>query len=117
MDAWNIGLGILKLIKFYYLQDHPYNTPCTECWEERLDKLLIWEPQNDTSVFNTPGATCLCKNNSAYSPSGIKTIISKGENVNLQLIVEGTHAAGSYFKHSMPLFEARCVIRGIKSYC
>ncbi|KAK6623803.1 hypothetical protein RUM44_010659 [Polyplax serrata] len=98
---------IVLTIESINFKDHPYNTPCTECWEERLDKLLIWEPQNDTSVFNTPGATCLCKNNSAYSPSGIKTIISKGENVNLQLIVEGTHAAGSYFKHSMPLFEAR----------
>lgn len=33
-------------------------------------------------------------------------MISKGEQLNLQLIVDGAHSALSYFKHTASLFEA-----------
>lgn len=45
--------------------------------------------------------TCLCNRH-----IGSTTIISRGEQMNLQLIVDNAHAALSYFKHTSPLFEA-----------
>ena len=48
---------------------------------------------------------CLCKDNAkTLLPL---TLVSKGERMNARLMVEHTHAASNYFKHSAPLFEAR----------
>ncbi|XP_034238683.1 uncharacterized protein LOC117643728 [Thrips palmi] len=93
-----------------------YNTAtCGECWSDRVDKLLAWEPQlNSTGPLEPPtnssgGAVCLCKNN-AYGAVmggiGPLRMVSQGEELALQLLVDGGGAVSSYFKHNSPLFEA-----------
>lgn len=90
---------------------NPYNNAvCNTCWDDRLDKLYIWEPSilgakslNASSVVSYigSGATCLCKNTNTTR----HRFISQGENVNVEMSVESSHSATSYFKHATPLFE------------
>ncbi|XP_071052044.1 uncharacterized protein [Onthophagus taurus] len=94
-------------------KEHPYNSGlCTNCLEDRLDKLLIWEPLPPGANNSHPPislskaaqsgeVTCICNRH-----TGSTTVISRGEQLNLQLIVDSAHAAISYFKHNSPLFEA-----------
>lgn len=113
-------------------QDHPYNSgPCTNCIEDRVDKLVVWEPlppganhsHNPVTLnkaMQSGDVTCIC-NRQSFSTQVIffskffqeyfnifllLQIISKGEHLNLQLIVDSAHSALSYFKNSNPLFEA-----------
>ncbi|CAB3253101.1 unnamed protein product [Arctia plantaginis] len=108
-------------------KDHPYTTvTCQNCYEDRADKLIIWEPfpigksQNMTlpGVSTTPLplhlavqrslGSCLCaKHANAVSRARPYRVVSSGESLNLQLIVDNAHAAASYFKNPLPLFEAR----------
>ncbi|XP_045478336.1 uncharacterized protein LOC123683372 isoform X2 [Harmonia axyridis] len=104
---------VILTIKSISFKDHPYNPgPCSNCIEDRVDKLLVWEPLppgGNSTVHPLPlskavqsgEATCFC----TRLPQP-KQIISKGEQLNLQLIVDQAHSALSYFKHSAPLFEA-----------
>lgn len=99
------------MIKIIF-QDHPYNPgPCTNCLEDRVDKLVIWEPlppganasQQPTplhAAIKIGSTTCLCNKHKT------KTIISRGEQLNMQMIVDSAHATSSYFKHNTALFEA-----------
>lgn len=104
---------IILTITLIHFKDHPYNPgPCNNCLEDRVDKLVIWEPlppgANATSppiplakAAQSGHVTCLC--NKLKTPI---QIISKGEQLNLQLIVDSAHSALSYFKHNAALFEA-----------
>nr|CAD7266362.1 unnamed protein product [Timema shepardi] len=123
---------VILTIEAINFKDHPYNAvPCAECWEDRVDKLLIWEPPQpganttlSASITASPGTgVCLCKGGGTTSqqptppplPIGTRrpqlaqpvTVVSQGENLNLLLLVDSAHAASSYFKHPTPLFEAR----------
>ncbi|XP_050308010.1 uncharacterized protein LOC126744504 isoform X2 [Anthonomus grandis grandis] len=105
---------VIVTITCVNFKDHPYNSsPCVNCIEDRVDKLVVWEPlphgANSSShspislnkAMQSGEVTCIC-NRQSFSTQ----VISKGEHLNLQLIVDGAHSALSYFKHSMPLFEA-----------
>ncbi|CAG9817898.1 unnamed protein product [Phaedon cochleariae] len=104
---------IILTITNVYFKEHPYNPgPCTNCLEDRVDKLVVWEPLPPGSNASHPpitldkaaqngGVTCLC-NRQAFATQ----IVSKGEQLNLQLIVDSAHSAMSYFKHAASLFEA-----------
>ncbi|KAH1016431.1 hypothetical protein HUJ04_007651 [Dendroctonus ponderosae] len=91
---------VILTITCVNFKDNPYNSgPRINCIEDRVDKLVIWEPL-------PPGA------NSSHSPTPLSKamhsgdIVSKSEHLNLQLIVDSTHSAQSYFKQPSPLFEA-----------
>lgn len=52
--------------------------------------------------------SCLCaKHANTVSRQRPYRVVSSGETLNLQLIVDNAHAAASYFKNPSPLFEAR----------
>lgn len=52
--------------------------------------------------------SCLCaKHANTVSRARPYRVVSSGETLNLQLIVDNAHAAASYFKNPSPLFEAR----------
>ncbi|XP_059477115.1 uncharacterized protein LOC132197683 isoform X1 [Neocloeon triangulifer] len=103
-DKRVFGRVILTVTNIAF-KDHPYSTvPCNECWHEQIDRLQIWEP---TSLNLTDGNRlgCLCKDNAkTLLPL---SMVSKGDRLNVRLLVEHSHAASNYFKHSAPLFEAR----------
>lgn len=107
------------------LQEHPY-TPvsCQNCYEDRADKLIIWEPIPGKAANTTLGVSttplplhlavqkavgsCICaKHANTVSRARPYRVVSSGETLNLQLIVDNAHAAASYFKNPSPLFEAR----------
>ncbi|KAJ8980367.1 hypothetical protein NQ317_019008, partial [Molorchus minor] len=104
---------VILTVNNVYFKEHPYNPgPCTNCLEDRVDKLVIWEPLPPGANSSHPpitlskaaqgdDITCIC-NRQSYSTQ----IISKGEQLNLQLIVDSAHSALSYFKHTASLFEA-----------
>ena len=76
----------------------PYNVnACTRCQEERVDKLIIWEDRNKQQQH----LACFCDN----IPRPMR-IVSSGEQMNLEMIVQGQHATSSYFKNSNALFQA-----------
>lgn len=104
---------VILTVTNIYFKEHPYNPgPCTNCLEDRVDKLIIWEPNpsggNATHQISLSKAaqsgevSCLCNRQSFPTQ-----VISKGEQLNLQLIVDSAHSALSYFKHTSPLFEAQ----------
>lgn len=76
----------------------PYNTnACTRCHEERVDKLIIWEERDRSQE----PLACFCDD----IPRSVR-IISSGEQMNLEMIIQGQHSASSYFKNANPLFQA-----------
>ncbi|XP_047023957.1 uncharacterized protein LOC124632961 [Helicoverpa zea] len=108
-------------------KEHPYTSvSCQNCYEDRADKLIIWEPYpaGKSPNVTAPGVSttplplhlavqrslgsCLCaKHANAVSRARPYRVVSSGESLNLQLIVDNAHAAASYFKNPSPLFEAR----------
>ncbi|CAH0701016.1 unnamed protein product [Spodoptera exigua] len=108
-------------------KEHPYTSvTCQNCYEDRADKLIIWEPfpGGKSPNITAPGVSttplplhlavqrslgsCLCaKHANAVSRARPYRVVSSGESLNLQLIVDNAHAAASYFKNPSPLFEAR----------
>lgn len=76
----------------------PYNmNACTRCHEERVDKLVIWEEKEKVQNH----LACFCDN----IPRAVR-VISSGELISLEMIVQGQHATTSYFKNQNPLFQA-----------
>ncbi|XP_059622323.1 uncharacterized protein LOC132265607 [Phlebotomus argentipes] len=76
----------------------PYNmNSCTRCHEERVDKLVIWEDRDKQQNH----LACFCDN----IPRAVR-VISSGDQMNLEMIVQGQHATASYFKNTNPLFQA-----------
>lgn len=88
---------------------------CGQCWDSRADRIIIKEPVYTNinlshldlglyqSLPNPSKALCRCRLNPNEAPI---RIVSKGETLELRLILDGSHAATSYFKNSSPLFEA-----------
>ncbi|XP_015588729.1 uncharacterized protein LOC107264704 [Cephus cinctus] len=71
---------------------------CGNCWDSRADRVILKDTGPDAGKGH-----CVCK-----LPSGSPALrmVSRGEKLDLKLLVDGAHAAG-YFKQSAPLFEAR----------
>jgi hypothetical protein len=104
---------VILTITSLHFKENPYNQgPCSNCLEDRVDKLVIWEPLPPgantsyppitlTKAAQSGDVTCLCSKHTSSTQ-----IISRGEQLNLQLIVDSAHSALSYFKHNSPLFEA-----------
>lgn len=89
---------ILIIESVSFKDNNPY-AQCGRCWESRADRIIIREPGYDSEKGH-----CLCK----LSPSAPPLrIVSRGEKLDLKLLVDGAHAAASYFKQPSPLFEAR----------
>ncbi|XP_049853179.1 cubilin-like [Schistocerca gregaria] len=115
---------VILTIESMGFKDHPYSAvSCTDCWSDRVDKLLVWEPAGDAAGGNASavsaaysaaawtepqpeGATsrCLCHGGAQQPPV---SVVSRSERLALELRVDAAHAAVSYFKHPAPLFEAR----------
>lgn len=74
-----------------------HSNTCTRCHEERVDKLIIWE---EREKVQEPLA-CFCDD----IPRAVR-VISSGEQMNLEMIVQGQHSTNSYFKNQNPLFQA-----------
>nr|XP_018901755.1 PREDICTED: uncharacterized protein LOC109033539 [Bemisia tabaci] len=112
---------ILLTVNSIGFKEHPFNNaPCMSCWEDKLDKLVIWEPASMRNSSATPrtglgDGKCICrtpntirlKTGPGHPPSRpIMTLISTTEQLYLEMAVEASHAASSYFKYDAPLFEA-----------
>lgn len=86
---------IILTIDSISFMEHQY-AQCSHCWDSRADRIMIKEPSSGKGH-------CLCKHN-ANKPL---RIVSKGDKLELKMIVDGVYAASSYFKHPKPLFQAR----------
>ncbi|XP_053988279.1 uncharacterized protein LOC128881351 [Hylaeus volcanicus] len=113
-------------------KEHPY-AQCGHCWDSHVDRLIIREPpvvngdqhsyqshqqqqqQHQRQPYqqqqdNNKGH-CICRSSIANGPTvegkPVVRVVSRGEKLELKLLVDGTHAATSYFKQPSPLFEAR----------
>lgn len=79
-------------------KEGPYNmNACSRCHEERVDKLIIWEEKDK----NQESLACFCDD----IPRPVR-IISSGDQMNLDMIIQGQHSTTSYFKNPNSLFEA-----------
>lgn len=122
---------VILTVESVSFKAHPY-AQCGHCWDSRGDRLIIREPavafngdqhlhqnyhqqqqqrqsyQQDT--VNGRGH-CICRSTIGTGPNGdgkpVIRVVSRGEKLELKLLVDGTHAATSYFKQPAPLFEAR----------
>ncbi|XP_015509202.1 uncharacterized protein [Neodiprion pinetum] len=89
---------VILTVEAVTFKDHPY-AQCGMCWDSRADRIIVKEP--------LPGSgkgSCVCRLGNGSPPL---RIVSRGEKLDLKLLVDGAHAAASYFKHSSPLFEAK----------
>ncbi|XP_046604705.1 cubilin-like [Neodiprion virginianus] len=89
---------VILTVEAVTFKDHPY-AQCGMCWDSRADRIIVKEP--------LPGSgkgSCVCRLGNGSPPL---RIVSRGEKLDLKLLVDGAHAAASYFKHSFPLFEAK----------
>lgn len=76
----------------------PYSgNACTRCHEEHVDKLIIWEEKNKKQE----PLACFCDD----IPRAVR-IISSGEQMNLEMIVQAQPPMSTYFKNQNPLFQA-----------
>ncbi|XP_018340331.1 PREDICTED: uncharacterized protein LOC108747404 isoform X1 [Trachymyrmex septentrionalis] len=102
---------VILVIESINFKEHPY-AQCGHCWDSRVDRVIIREPNPDGIK-----AHCLCRinNNGTPAPTSsspaprppVLRVVSRGERLDLKLLVDGAHAASSYFKWPAPLFEAR----------
>lgn len=75
----------------------PYSgSICTRCQEERVDKLIIWEEKEKTQE----PLACFCDD----IPRAVR-IISSGEEMNLEMILQAQPSLNAYFKSGNPLFQ------------
>lgn len=66
-----------------------------------MDKLVLWEEVQRAGVRQQQHLACLCQ--SVERPV---RVISSGDQLNLEMIVQGQHATLNYFKYPNALFEA-----------
>ncbi|KAG5325618.1 TLL1 protein, partial [Pseudoatta argentina] len=102
---------VILVIESINFKEHPY-AQCGHCWDSRVDRVIIREPNPDGIKDH-----CLCRinNNGTPAPTSsppaprppVLRVVSRGERLDLKLLVDGAHAASSYFKWPAPLFEAR----------
>lgn len=71
--------------------------PCSRCHEERIDKLVLWEDKDKHQQH----LACLCQ-----PLTRPVRVISSGDQLNLEMIVQGQHSSLNYFKYPNPLFQA-----------
>ncbi|XP_012269853.2 cubilin-like [Athalia rosae] len=90
---------VILTVEAVTFKDHPY-AQCGQCWDSRADRIIVKEPISSGSGKGN----CVCRLGGGSPPL---RIVSRGEKLNLELLVDGVHAAASYFKHPAPLFEAR----------
>lgn len=104
---------VILTLRSVNFKEHPY-APCGNCWDSRADRVVIHEPpqQHPTSAnANVVVAAaamsqqghCRCKLGPGDAPI---RVVSQGEKLELKFVVDGAHAATSYFKQPAPLFEA-----------
>ena len=125
---------VILTIESVSFKEHPY-AQCGHCWDSRVDRLIIKEPivadtmdqqqpqeqrqqsqqqqQQQQRNMSIGRGHCICRSTPTAgeaNPEGqqsVLRIVSRGERLELKLLVDGAHAAVSYFKQSTPLFEAR----------
>lgn len=79
-------------------KEFPYNqNACTRCKDERVDKLIVWEEREKSQHH----LGCFCDN----IPRAVR-LMSSGDQLNMEMVVQGQHATTSYFKNQNPLFKA-----------
>lgn len=96
---------VILIIDTIGFKDNPY-AQCGHCWESHADRIIIRELNSDIGSSNNNNNNkghCLCKLNSSMTPL---RIVSRGGKLELKLKIDGSHAATSYFKHTLPLFQA-----------
>lgn len=106
---------VIVKLKSVTFKDHPYAS-CGNCWDSRADRVIIHEPLTTTTTkspstqiaslatsLNVNRGYCRCKLTRNEPPL---RLLSRGERLELRFIVDGAHAATSYFKQSGSLFEA-----------
>lgn len=108
---------VILVIESINFKEHPY-AQCGRCWDSRVDRLIVRQPDVDGVKDH-----CLCRNGTpapTVPPSHLSSlaaaaaaarppllrVVSRGERLDLKLLVDGAHAAASYFKTTSPLFEA-----------
>ena len=92
---------ILTIESVNFKDNNPY-AQCGHCWESRADRIIVREPGHSDAA--TEKGHCLCRLSSSSPPL---RIVSRGEKLDLRLLIDGAHAAASYFKQPSALFEAR----------
>lgn len=124
---------VILIVESVNFKEHPY-AQCGHCWDSRVDRLIIREPSIDiTEQYshqhqyqqqhqrqqqnnNIGRSHCICRStivdkliNNGPNSEGqpVLRVVSRGERLELKLLVDGAHAAASYFKQSLPLFEAK----------
>ncbi|XP_001607708.1 deleted in malignant brain tumors 1 protein isoform X1 [Nasonia vitripennis] len=100
---------VILTLRSVSFKEQPYSAGCGTCWDSRADRVIVHEPEISpttgisSSVLNPARGQCRCKLSLNDPPV---RIVSKGERLELKLLVDGAHAAQSYFKQPAPLFEA-----------
>ncbi|KZC05700.1 Dorsal-ventral patterning tolloid-like protein 1 [Dufourea novaeangliae] len=100
---------VILTVESVSFKEHPYSQ-CGRCWDSRVDRLIIREPTVAVSDIGMDKGHCICRStvNSGSHNEGkpLVRMVSRGEKLELKLLVDGAHSAASYFKQSAPLFEA-----------
>ncbi|XP_078035220.1 uncharacterized protein LOC144469145 [Augochlora pura] len=66
-----------------------------------------YQHQQQQDLGADKGGHCICRSGPVADGKPVARVISRGEKLELKLLVDGTHAAASYFKQHAPLFEAK----------
>ena len=91
-------------------KEHPYGggASCAHnCWEGRGDRVTLREPPDPAApaaAQPSRPAHCRCRLERGKEPP--IQLLSRGERLELQMRVDGAHAASAYFKQPAALFEA-----------
>nr|XP_003699829.1 PREDICTED: uncharacterized protein LOC100882792 [Megachile rotundata]XP_012144581.1 PREDICTED: uncharacterized protein LOC100882792 [Megachile rotundata] len=121
---------VILTIESVSFKEHPY-AQCGHCWDSRVDRLIVQEPptadaiepqqqqrqeqhrqQQQQKDIGIGRGRCICRSTTIGESNGdgqrsALRVVSRGERLELKLLVDGTHAAANYFKQATPLFEAR----------
>ncbi|XP_076240876.1 uncharacterized protein LOC143183250 [Calliopsis andreniformis] len=125
---------VILTLESVSFKDHPY-AQCGHCWDSQVDRIIIREPpstggnvdphlqqqqqqqrhqynqQQQQQDIGLSKGHCICRSMNGSGLNGedkpVLRIVSRGEKLELKLLVDGAHAATSYFKQSAPLFEAK----------
>ncbi|XP_058796323.1 cubilin [Phymastichus coffea] len=84
-------------------KEHPYAS-CGNCWDSRADRVIVHEPLAEKArAPNAERGFCRCR---LGRGEPALRLLSRGERLELRFLVDGAHAATSYFKQPGALFEA-----------
>lgn len=116
---------VILTVESLSFKEHPY-AQCGHCWDSRVDRLIVREApssgtfdqqqpqhyhqrqeQQYSSGSSASRGHCLCRSSNGDGNGATPLrVVSKGEKLEVRLLVDGAHSATSYFKQSAPLFEA-----------